>query len=304
MAPFICEQLHCGATPYGPVVRYRTIRTPYLCAPCGFTMVPSFGQCLLCHPASSSSAYSPPPPPPPPAASPPPPALFPPPPALSPYYAIPVGADFDDPRSAYVLLPAYPHLRSLHHCRRRRRRCCRAAASCCGIAFFLSLFASAAAALFILWPSDPDVGVARLRLDRLHVGPPPLAAIDLHLRLDIRVRNPDFFALDYRSVVTSVSYRRRPLGSLAAAGAGGRVRARGVSYLDAELRLDGIEVLDDAVYLIEDLARGSIPFDAVTEVEGTLALFSFQIPVKGRISCSVIVNPHKQEIIRHDCYPE
>ncbi|OAY64167.1 hypothetical protein ACMD2_25212 [Ananas comosus] len=221
-----------------------------------------------------------PPPPPPSAASPPPPALFPPPPALSPYYAIPVGADFDDPRSAYVLLPAYPHLRSLHHCRRRRRRCCRAAASCCGIAFFLSLFASAAAALFILWPSDPDVGVARLRLDRLHVGPPPLAAIDLHLRLDIRVRNPDFFALDYRSVVTSVSYRRRPLGSLAAAGAGGRVRARGVSYLDAELRLDGIEVLDDAVYLIEDLARGSIPFDAVTEVEGTLALFSFQIPVK------------------------
>nr|XP_010937299.1 uncharacterized protein LOC105056689 isoform X1 [Elaeis guineensis] len=214
-----------------------------------------------------------------------------------PCYGVPasrIGDPYHEP-PAYVLLPAYP-------VRRRRRGPCR----CCGS--FLSassLFISSiliASAIFFLWPSDPDIQVARLRLDRLRVSPPPHAAIDVSLGLQIRVRNQDFFALDYRSLAVSIGYRGRPLGNVTSDG--GHLRARGVSYVDAELELDGIQVLNDAFYLIEDLARGVLPLDAVTKVQGKLRLFFLEIPVQGRISCSVNVNPETQIIIRQDCYPE
>lgn len=57
-------------------------------------------------------------------------------------------------------------------------------------------------------------------------------------------------------------------------------RARAVSYIDANLSLDGISVVEDAIYLLEDLARGSVPFDTVAEVEGHVHLFFLSIPVK------------------------
>ncbi|XP_026657498.1 uncharacterized protein LOC103698755 [Phoenix dactylifera] len=222
-----------------------------------------------------------------------------PPPPPPPCYGIPV-SQLEDPYHeppAYVLLPAYP-------VRRRRRGPCRCR---CFRSFFSasSLFISAiliASAIFFIWPSDPDIQVARLRLDRLRVSPPPRAAIDVSLGLRIRVRNQDFFALDYRSLAVSIGYRGRRLGN--ATSDGGHVRARGVSYVDAELQLDGIEVLNDAFYLIEDIARGFLPLDAITEVQGKLRLFFFEFPVQGKISCSLNVNPETQKIIRQDCYPE
>lgn len=67
---------------------------------------------------------------------------------------------------------------------------------------------------------------------------------------------------------------------------GGHIRARGVSYIDAMLRLDGIRFLNDVFYLIEDLARGSIPFDTVTEIEGQLHLFFLDVPIQVFIKIS------------------
>lgn len=60
----------------------------------------------------------------------------------------------------------------------------------------------------------------------------------------------------------------------------GRIRARGSSYVDATLDLDGFEIIHDVFYLLEDLARGVIPFDTVTMVEGYLGFFFFNIPLK------------------------
>lgn len=68
---------------------------------------------------------------------------------------------------------------------------------------------------------------------------------------------------------------------------GGHLVARGVSYVDAELHLDGIRVLNDVFYLIEDLARGSIPLDTVTEIEGQLHLFSLDVPIQVCISSPI-----------------
>jgi hypothetical protein len=58
------------------------------------------------------------------------------------------------------------------------------------------------------------------------------------------------------------------------------VQARGESNLEAELQLDGVRVVDEFVYLIEDLRKGSVPLDTVTEVEGSLGVIFAEIPVK------------------------
>jgi hypothetical protein len=64
--------------------------------------------------------------------------------------------------------------------------------------------------------------------------------------LKVRVRNLDLFALDYSRLAVDIKYR----------GSGrGRVHARVVSYIDADLHLDGIRVVEDAFYLLEDLTR-------------------------------------------------
>lgn len=58
------------------------------------------------------------------------------------------------------------------------------------------------------------------------------------------------------------------------------MRARGSSYVNATLDLNGFEVIHDVFYLLEDLAKGVIPFDTVTEVNGALGFFFFNIPLK------------------------
>ncbi|KAH7661763.1 LEA14-like protein [Dioscorea alata] len=219
----------------------------------------------------------------------------PPPPASEPYYGIPAPI-YDPSPPTYILLPVFP---------RRRRRPCRWCGSLLSSSCLLSLaFVSVllAGSLFFLWPSDPEISVSRLRLNRIHIFPQPIVRLDISIGLEIKVRNRDFFSLDYDSVVASIGYRGRRLGSVISKG--GHLVARGVSYVDAELHLDGIRVLNDVFYLIEDLARGSIPLDTVTEIEGQLHLFSLDVPIQGRISCAVHVNPENQTIIHQGCYPE
>ncbi|CAL4935394.1 unnamed protein product [Urochloa decumbens] len=180
--------------------------------------------------------------------------------------------------------------------RRRLRRGGRCVGPCLAALFLLAL------AGFLLWPADPDVSLARLRLAHVSVAARPAVAVTISAALKVRVRNPDFFTLDYSRLDVDIGYRGARLGRVTSGG--GRVRARAVSYVDADLQLDGIRVVKDAIYLLEDLARGSVPFDAVVEVAGHLHLFLLSVPVKGRISCVVHVNPHNQTIVHQDCYPE
>lgn len=82
------------------------------------------------------------------------------------------------------------------------------------------------------------------------------------------------------------------------------MKARGSSYVNATLMLDGFRVLHDLIYLIEDVAAGSVPFDTVSKVEGQLGLLFFSIPIQAIVSCEIYVNPKNQTIIRQNCYPE
>ncbi|KAL5572677.1 hypothetical protein UlMin_022274 [Ulmus minor] len=158
-----------------------------------------------------------------------------------------------------------------------------------------------AAVVFLLYPSDPRLQLARIKLNRVRVNSSLGLTLDLSFSLVVKVKNRDFFSLDYDSLVVSVGYRGRELGFVSSAG--GKIRARGSSYVNATLDLNGFEVIHDVFYLIEDLAKGVIPFDTNTKVEGSLGLLLFKIPIKARVSCEVYVNTNNQTIVRQDCYP-
>lgn len=58
------------------------------------------------------------------------------------------------------------------------------------------------------------------------------------------------------------------------------MRARGVSYVQADLNLDAIQIIDDVFYLIGDIARGLIPLETETEIVGDVHLFFLDVPVQ------------------------
>ncbi|KAI8544422.1 hypothetical protein RHMOL_Rhmol08G0295500 [Rhododendron molle] len=159
------------------------------------------------------------------------------------YYPLPPSSP-NHPQN-YVVLPIY--IPAATAAAPPRRRILWAAAF-----LFLAL------AVYFLYPSDPDLKISRLRLDRIHVQTTP------------------FIAVDVTSLTVSIGYRGKQLGFVTSDG--GHVRPRGSSYVDATLELDG--VISDVVLLVEDLARGSVRFDTVTEVRGRVGVFFLQLPLK------------------------
>lgn len=144
--------------------------------------------------------------------------------------------------------------------------------------FFTFAILLLSAAVFFLYPSDPTLQVTRIRLNHVHVNSYPTLTLDLSFSVVIMVRNRDFFSLDYDSLDVSVGYRGRELGLVHSQG--GKLRARGSSYVNATLDLNGLQVIHDVFYLIEDLARGIIPFDTNTKANGELGLLFFKLPIK------------------------
>ncbi|KAK7314484.1 hypothetical protein VNO77_33009 [Canavalia gladiata] len=195
------------------------------------------------------------------------------------------------PQNVVVLLPSYrsPSLR-------RRRRCILYSAA-------LFIFFLLVAAVFIFYPSDPEIRLVRIRLNHIGIRTSPRPILDLSFSITVKVRNRDFLSLSYDSLSVSVGYRGRQLGFVTSSAAG-RIRARSSSYVDATLTVNGFEVIYDAFYLLQDIARGVIPFDTDTRVEGNLGLLFFNIPLKATVSCEVYVNINQQTIVRQNCYPE
>ncbi|XP_058226866.1 uncharacterized protein LOC131335502 isoform X2 [Rhododendron vialii] len=202
------------------------------------------------------------------------------------YYPLPPSSP-NHPQN-YVVLPVYIPATATAPPRRR--------------ILWAAAFLFLAVAVYFLYPSDPDLKILRLRLDRIHVQTTPFIAIDVTLGLTVKIRNVDFYSLDYRSLTVSIGYRGKQLGFVTSDG--GHVRARGSSYVDATLELNGVEVISDVILLLEDLARGLVPFDTVTEVRGRLGVFFLQLPLKAKVSCEVKVNIRNQTIIRQNCYPK
>ncbi|XP_051119045.1 uncharacterized protein LOC127243194 [Andrographis paniculata] len=188
-------------------------------------------------------------------------------------------------------LPRYRRRRGIHFesCFRR-------------VTGFSIVFLLLGAAGYVLWPSDPELSIVRVSLDRFNFRISPRISLDVALDVTIRVWNKDFYSIEYDTLVVAIGYRGEKLGQMTSNG--GRIRARGNSYVNGTVRLDGIEVFGDAIFLLEDLSKGAIPFDTVSEINGKLGLFFFNVPLKAKISCEIIVSTSNQTITHQNCYPK
>ncbi|KAJ1404114.1 Late embryogenesis abundant protein [Sesbania bispinosa] len=131
---------------------------------------------------------------------------------------------------------------------------------------------------YIFWPSDPDLKIVRLKLKRVKVHPLPRITVDISMLLTLRVHNADVYSMDFGAVDVAVSYRGKELGHVTSEH--GHVRARGSSYVNADVEFAGISLLSEMVLLLEDLAKGAVPFDTVSQVRGQLGLLFFHFPMK------------------------
>ncbi|RAL44077.1 hypothetical protein DM860_014998 [Cuscuta australis] len=196
----------------------------------------------------------------------------------------------------YQLLPSEPqYVIVLPRSPRRRPLFSRNALICASVVILLAV------AVFLLWPSEPQVSVSRLRLRRFKLHLIPLS-FDITLELTVKVRNRDFYSVDYRSLAVLIGYKGKELGKVSSGK--GHLRARASSYVNATLELEGVEVFSDVVSLIEDVAKGFISFDTVTEIDGLLGLLWFDIPLQANVSCEIVVDTNNQTMTSQNCYPE
>ncbi|XP_073141621.1 uncharacterized protein [Henckelia pumila] len=196
------------------------------------------------------------------------------------------------PQYVFVL-PPYP---PPNHHRLLRKSCRRGLVSCATVLIFL------AAALYLLWPFDPELSVVRLRFDRLRFHMRPKVSIDVTLNLTVRIRNQDFYSIQYDSSVVSIGYRGKKLGDVTSVG--GNITARSSSYVNATLQLERVEITSDVILFLEDLAKGEIMFDTETQIDGKLRVFCFDLPLKTKIACEIVADTRNQTIYRQSCSPE
>ncbi|XP_075503684.1 uncharacterized protein LOC142541034 isoform X1 [Primulina tabacum] len=205
-----------------------------------------------------------------------------------------LSSETEPTQAQYVfVLPPYPPPN--HHIL-LRKSCRRGIISCATVLIFL------AAALYILWPFDPELSVVRLRLVRLRFHMSPKVSIDATLNLSVRIRNQDFYSVRYDSSVVSIGYRGKKLGDVTSDG--GYIAARASSYVNAMLQLERVEIMSDVIMLLEDLAKGEIMFDTETQIHGKLRVFFFDLPLKTKISCEIVADTRNETIYRQSCSPE
>ncbi|KAL6568138.1 hypothetical protein OROHE_003822 [Orobanche hederae] len=122
---------------------------------------------------------------------------------------IPTPQPNSHPRQYVIFLPPYPPP--------GRQRLLGKTCMGCIFCFPTSLLFHVAAA-FLLWPSDPDLSIVRLRLDCLHLHTRPKISLDVIMDLNVRVFNKDFYSMNYDSLLVAIGYRGEALGNLTSDG--------------------------------------------------------------------------------------
>ncbi|EEF46497.1 conserved hypothetical protein [Ricinus communis] len=145
--------------------------------------------------------------------------------------------------------------------------------------------------IYLFWPSDPTLKIVRLRLNKLHIHTLPIINIDVSLHVTVKVRNVDVYSMDFTHLDIALRYRGKRLGHVRSGQ--GHVRALASSYVDAELEFSGVGVLSDVVFLLEDLARGKVPFDTVTKVDGKFGFLFFGMPLKDMLEIVIVLEISK-----------
>ncbi|MED6120058.1 hypothetical protein PIB30_017507 [Stylosanthes scabra] len=150
------------------------------------------------------------------------------------------------------------------------------------------------AAIFVLWPGEPDVRLTQLSVRRVK------ATAVFTLSVTVKVRNGDVYWMDLKEVDVGMKYRGRKLGHVES----GRwhVRGWGWCHVYGDLEFSGLPPVD-AVHLIEDMKKGSALFHAVAEVSGQLGILGYRFPFvfKAVRACDVLVNTKNSSIVHQHC---
>lgn len=162
-------------------------------------------------------------------------------------------------------------------------------------------------AAYFVWPSDPRIEVVRMRLNKIkwrtETAPGsflPRVFLDLSMGLTVKVTNRNYLGVYYDHVNVGISYRGEKIGRVTSERSA-YIPPRGTTYVDATLDVHGIQVLADVFYLLEDIARGHIPLQTVTDFDGNIRLFSLKVPLQAIMSCEIVVDTNEQIILREEC---
>eukprot|EP00249_Psilotum_nudum_P016970 c26083_g1_i3 orf=293-979(-) len=158
---------------------------------------------------------------------------------------------------------------------------------------------------FFLWPRQTGIHMTLLRLEGVHVDVKrgdsiiPRVFLDITLRLRVRVVNPNYFGVDYKSVTAVIFYNEEKLGYVDSEG--GKVPARSTAYVSATLNLTGIELGRNVLSLLEDLAARRVPFSTKAHFRGRIRILFFEVPMEADVSCNLVIDPEDQAILSEDC---
>lgn len=167
------------------------------------------------------------------------------------------------------------------------------------------MLAVAAVASFFLWPRTLEMTVAEMDLSKIHFNVKkgdsfiPQVFLDLTLDLRLQARNPNFFGVTYENVTVSILFEDDELAQVESFGA--KLDALSTSYADATLDLHSYRIASNVLRLLADVASRAVPLQTVTTCKGYINMLFLQIPLEGKVTCNLVVNPQDEVIISQDC---
>lgn len=128
---------------------------------------------------------------------------------------------------------------------------------------------------FIFWPSQPEIELEHWKLNGISFeskeeGRSIIPVVYLNISLDVvlQIKNPNFVGMYYDFLKVEILYRGSYIGD--AKLKGGHILARGTVLVPAILNLEAREILESAVELLADIARGEVPLTTHIKIVGAV----------------------------------
>ncbi|KAI5082624.1 hypothetical protein GOP47_0002367 [Adiantum capillus-veneris] len=174
--------------------------------------------------------------------------------------------------------------------------------SACAPILLLSL---ASVVSFFVWPRTLEITVTDITLRNIHFNVKkgdsliPQVFLDLSLDVRLRARNPNFFGVTYENVTVSILFEGDEIAQVESYGA--KLDALSTSYADATLELHSYCIASNVLKLLADVANKALPLQTITMCRGNINLYILKLPLEGKVTCNLVVNPQDQLIISQDC---
>ncbi|MCO5579330.1 hypothetical protein L7F22_033185 [Adiantum nelumboides] len=174
----------------------------------------------------------------------------------------------------------------------------------CACTLILLLFLAALIS-FVVWPRTLEISVADLTLRNIHFNVKkgdsfiPQVFIDLSLDVRLQAWNPNFFGVTYENVTVSILFEGDEIAQVESYGA--KLDPRSSSYADATLDLHSYRVANNVLRLLADIANKALPLQTITMCKGHINLYILKLPLEGKVTCNLVVNPQEQLIASQVC---